>query len=59
MRATSNFFAILFAVIAILAFIGALQGATWHYGTTVMCAVLALLFWEEDRTPRSPGLSGN
>lgn len=58
MRAMSNFFAIVFAIIAILAFIGALQGATWHYGTAIMCAVLAIIFWEEDRTPRTPGFSG-
>jgi len=58
MRAMSNFFAIVFAIIAVVAFIGALQGATWHYGTTIMCIVLAFIFWEEDRTPSSPGLSG-
>jgi len=58
MRNLSNFFAIVFAIIAVIAFFGALQGATWHFGTAFMCAVLSFLFWEENHNPQNPGFSG-
>jgi len=58
MKKANNLFAIAFAVIGILAFIGAaFQGATWHYATVVMCVILVILFLSEN-TPQAPGLSG-
>jgi hypothetical protein len=39
-------FAISFAIMASIAFYGAaFQNAPWHYGTTIICAFLSLLFF--------------
>lgn len=51
MRAMNNVFAVAFATIGTCALGGAIwAGATWHYGTAVMCALLTWLFYSENKS---------
>jgi len=53
-------FALVFAVLAVLAFYGAaFHGARWHFATFFACAFLSLLFLADSGEPKKPGLSGN
>lgn len=59
MRTMNKFFAIIFSIIAVFAFYGAVFcNAPWHYATTVGCIILVTLFAADSGTPDKPGLSG-
>jgi hypothetical protein len=55
----NKFFAIVFAVLAVLAFYGAaFQGARWHFATCFACAFISLLLFADSSDPQKPSLSG-
>jgi hypothetical protein len=54
MRKMNNLFAVVFTIIGVTAFSGALFcGATWHFGTAIMCAFLVIVFRAENSTSKA------
>lgn len=59
MRTMNKFFAVAFAIIAVMAFYGAAYcNAPWHYVTTIACILISTLFAADSGTPQKPGVSG-
>lgn len=54
MRTMNKLFAVAFATLGVCALCGAIfYGATWHYGTTVMCLVLVVVIYLENKAVKN------